>query len=127
MTLKGILKTGKLSGKHYSVDFGLDVVYVQVLSAEPAYSDYRILPDTETYKDRYVIVDFDRSDRVVGFTIEGLIEDYRNKSLGARLLVDLGLIGIKTLSERLLLDILEFVKDQLPSVDEKGKLLPAYA
>jgi len=128
MVLEGTLKNGKLSGKPYRIDFGLDVVYVQMLPVDAAYSDYRVLPDREAYKDRYVIVDFDRNDRIVGFTIEGLIEDYRNRSLVTRLLVDLGLLGIKTLSERALHDILEYLRDQLPSlIDEKGKLTPAYA
>ncbi len=127
MVLKGTLKSGKLRGRGYSIDFALDAVHVQVRSAEAAYSDYRMLPDTETYKDRYVIVDFDRSDRVVGFTIEGLIEEYSGRSLVTRLLFNLGLLGIKTLSETLMIEILEYLKDQLPSLDDKGQLLPAYA
>jgi len=127
MVIKGTLENGRLTGKPYSLDVGLDVVYVQVLPVEAAYSDYRTLPDTEKYKDRYVIIDFDKGGRVVGFTVEGLIEDFRNKSLATRVIVDLGLFGVKLLSERMVGDIQAYLRDHLPSLDEKGRLAPAYA
>ena len=127
MVLKGTLKSGRWSGKAYCIDLGLDVAYVQVLPVEAAYSDYRTLPDTDTHKDRYAIIDFDRSDRVVGFTVEGLVEDFRNRSLFSRILVDFGLVGVHSLSHQALNDILDYLRDQLPSVDDKGKLMPAFA
>jgi hypothetical protein len=130
MTISGTLKPdygkGRLGGKPYSFDLGLDVLHISVLDATAAFSDYISLPDKEPFKDRYLIVDFDSNKRVVGFTIEGLLEDYRETSLTARLKVDLGLIGLQHVSAQVIEKVLEYIRDQIPVLDAHGQL-PGYS
>jgi hypothetical protein len=133
MIIKGMFEKGpgSLSGRPYSIDFDMDVVYVQVLSSDAVYSDYRQLPDTASFKDHYVIIDFDKAERVVGFTVEGLIEDYKAKSLRHRLGVDLGIVAMHHLVQQAVDFLVEYLNDVLPSVDQKGFLIgasdPAFA
>jgi hypothetical protein len=126
MTIKGKLKPdygkGRLGGKPYSFDLSLDVLHISVLDAATAFSDYVPLPDKGPFKDRYLIVDFDKDRRVVGFTAEGLLEDYRETSWRARLSIDLGLVGLQHLSTQVIEKVLDYVKDQIPVLDARGQL-----
>ncbi len=134
MDISGVLDKkkfkGPLGGKPWAFDLSLDSFYIRVLDANAAYSDYYPLPDRAPYKDRYLIIDFDRDKRVVGFTIEGLLEDFRGTSLAARISVDFGLIGLRYVAKDAIEKILEYLKDQLPALDSRGRLTgiaPAYA
>ena len=77
MVIQGKLKKdGGLAGRPYRLDIGLDSAYVQVSNGDPVYSDYVPLPDRGKFHDLIAIVDFDKHNQVVGFTIEGMLEIY---------------------------------------------------
>lgn len=129
MTITGKLKpdyaSGRLGGRPFSFDLSLDVLHISVLDADTAFSDYFPIPDSGQFKDRYLIVDFDRDRRVVGYTAEGLLEDYRRTSWKNRMSVDLGLIGLQHVSGQAIEKVLEYLKDQIPALDARGQL-PGY-
>lgn len=119
MIVTGVLdreryKSKALAGKPYTFDLDLDIFHVKLGAADAAYSDY--LP----MEDGYIIVDFDRDRRVVGYTVEGVLESYRQKSLRNRLAVDFGLhlAGAKIISAK----AMERVAHMLPAPDSRGRL-----
>lgn len=126
MVIEGKFKKaakGNLAGKPYRLDLGLDSVYAQISSGDPVYSDYVSLPDKAPFHSLYAIVDFDKYDRVVGFTIEGMFENYKASSLRARLEIDLGIFALKHLSSTVKERVIEYLQEYLPALlDSKGHL-----
>jgi hypothetical protein len=132
MVLQGKLKgasSATLANRPYRLDLGLDVVYVSIRDAEAAYSDYVLLPDRGIFKDHYAIIDYDQNKRAVGFTVEGLLDDYRHSSLKNRLMVDFGGLVLQHTSKRIKEIIQDYLKELMPTIDAKGRLVlsPAYA
>jgi hypothetical protein len=126
MIIQGAFKKGskgRLAGKPYRLDLSLDSVYAQVSDGDPVYSDYVQLPDTTTFHNLYAIVDFDKHNQVVGFTVEGMFENYRSSSMKARLEIDLGIFALRTLSSSVKERIIEYLQEHLPALlDSKGHL-----
>jgi hypothetical protein len=132
MVLQGKLKgasSATLANRPYRLDLGLDVVYVSIRDAEVAYSDYVPLPDRGIFKDHYAIIDYDQNKRAVGFTVEGLLDDYRRSSLKNRLMVDFGGVVLQHASNRVKEIVQDYLKELIPHIDAKGRfvLSPAYA
>jgi hypothetical protein len=118
MVISGKLDSKKhgvktLAGKPYTFDLGRDVFHVEVLHSDAVYSDY--VP----FNEWYMVVDFDRNNRVVSYTIEGLLEDYKRKSLRNRFAIDfgLGLAHMKSIAS----NVVKQAVSSLPSPDGKGK------
>ena|ERR1700693_2002775 len=113
----------QLAGRPYRLDLGLDSVYTQVSDGDPVYSDYVQLPDKGLFRGLYAIVDFDKYDRVVGFTVEGMFEQYRASSLRARLEFDLGIFALRTVSTSVKDKVTEYLQEHLAALlDSKGQL-----
>ena len=120
---------GTLRGQPFSYDILLDSLYIRGRPGNTAYSDYLPIPDKGPHKDRYFILDFDKDRRVVGFTLEGLMEDallekapYERAWIGLKL----NFLGAKTMAGPMTQKILEYVRDQLrdqlPTLDSRGRL-----
>lgn len=126
MVIEGTFKKGakgNLAGKTYRLDLGLDSVYTKISNGDPVYSDYVSLPDKRPFQGLYAIVDFDKHERVVGFTIEGMFENYKSSSLKARLEMDLGIFALRHLSSAVKDRIIEYLQEHLPALlDSKGHL-----
>ena len=119
---------GRLGGKPYRLDFGLDSAYIQISKGDPVYSDYVQLPAREPFKDLIAIVDFDKHNQVIGFTVEGMLESYRASSLRARIEIDFGIFAIKTLGSAAKDKVVEYLQEYLPALlDSQGKLAVAGA
>lgn len=132
MVLEGRLKgTRALANRPYRVDLGLDFLYVRLQDGEATYSDYVPLPDRGIFKDHYAIVDYDQNKRAIGFTVEGLLDDYRQASLKNRLMIDFGGLVLQHTSKRVKEMVHDYLRDLMLSIDSKGRLvlspLPAYA
>jgi hypothetical protein len=114
---------GRLGGKPYRLDFGLDSAYVQVGKGDPVYSDYVQLPARPPFTDLIAVVDFDKHGQVIGFTIEGMLERYRTSSLKARLEIDLGVFALKTFGSAVKDKVVGYLQEYLPALlDSQGKL-----
>jgi hypothetical protein len=119
---------GRLGGKPYRLDFGLDSTYVQIAKGDPVYSDYVQLPARPPFNDLIAIVDFDKHNHVLGFTIEGMLESYRTSSLKARIEIDFGLFALKTLGSAVKDKLIDYLQEYLPTLlDSQGKLAVAGA
>jgi hypothetical protein len=133
MVLKGTFKTGAkgtVAGKPYRFDLALDSIYVQILPDDAVYSDYVTLPNAAPFSGIYAIVDFDKHDRVVGFTVEGMIEASRASSWKTRLEIDLGILVLQHFSSNVKDQVIEYLQEHLSALlDSKGYLTvaPAYA
>lgn len=114
---------GRLGGKAYRLDFSLDSAYIEVSKGDPVYSNYVELPPKPPFKDLIAIVDFDKHDQIIGFTVEGMVENYRSSSLKARIEVDLGIFALKTLGTAVKTKLIEYLQEFLPALlDSQGKL-----
>jgi hypothetical protein len=125
MVIEGKFKDddkGAVAGRPWDIDLSLDVVHVKVRDTDPVYSDYVELADRPPFKNRYAIIDFDKSNRVVGFTVEGMLEDYKDTSLRARMEIDFGIMVLRHISVSALDRILEYLRENLPTVDATGHL-----
>jgi transcription-repair coupling factor (superfamily II helicase) len=138
MVLEGKLKSPRRNAYlPYRLDVGLDVIYVRLRHGNAAYSDYVELEDQGIFRDHYAIVDYDQNKRPIGFTVEGLIEDYRHASLKNRLMVDLGGIVVQHASSRVkeavkdrYRDLVQdYLKRHVRSIEPRTRLFgaPAYA
>lgn len=110
------LKSGSiLAGKPFSLDFELDTLHVRLRAGNTAYSDYVEMPES-----RYIIVDFDKADNVLGYSVEGFLFDFRKKSLKGRIILALHLQRLSAVD--LARSVAEFIGKQLPDIDSSGKL-----
>jgi uncharacterized protein YuzE len=119
---------GRLHGKAYSFDLDRDFMYIHMLDEAVAFTDY--VP-SQTRPEDYIIVDFDKHGRVVGFAMDGLLDAYARTSLKARIAV--AALHLKLNANSALLISRAIAKvgkhrfiDALPALDNSGRL-PAFA
>lgn len=137
MVLEGKLKSKVRQNVYlpYRLDLGLDFVYVRLRNGDPAYSDYVVLKDNGIFKNHYAIVDYDQNRRPIGFTVEGLIDDYRNSSLKNRLIIDFGGLVLQHASRRFgeavkdhfLEAVQGYIRGLMPMIEPKDRLFKAPA
>ena len=130
MIARGILDSERadLNGKEYTFDLDRDFLHVTIASRQVAFSDY--FPRIGVPND-YVIVDFDKEGRVIGYAMEGILADWASKSFANRAKVFLIRTKINANSVSLASRVLSALgkralADALPTTDSHGRL-PAYA
>ncbi len=126
MIAQGTLKVERadLNGKPYTLDVDRDYLHITVEPRPVAYSDY--LPRTKV-PNEYIIVDFDKDGRVVGYAFEGVLDEWARQSLAnrAKLAWSRTVLNYKSV-EIASKAITSLIMDAIPRTDAHGKL-PAYA
>ena len=131
MIVEGLFQSKKrseLDGKPFTFDISRDFFRLKVRDSPVAFSDY--LP-RQSNPDDYIIVDFDKEGRVVGYGVDGLMRMYlklhpfgrlqllfMNLRLGANA-VSLATNAVNEVGKRILVDA-------VPTLDSQGRL-PAFA
>ncbi len=118
----------ELNGKPYTLDFDRDFLHITKESRPVAFSDYFPVPGVPN---EYIIIDFDKDARVVGYAFEGILVRWADRSLKNRIALALARAGMNAKSVSLASRIIaeaakQFIGSAVPSTDANGRL-PAYA
>lgn len=129
MIVKQVMKVkGPLDGKPYTFDLDRDFMYVRMRDEPVAFTDY--VP-SKTRPEEYIVVDFDKHGRVVGYAFDGLLGAYARTSLKARLAImalhlKLNMNSTVLVSRAIAKVGKERLFDAVPNLDSRGRL-PAFA
>lgn len=130
MIMHGKLQSERpdLNGKPYTLDFDRDFLHLTMVSRPVAFSDYFPVPRVPN---EYIIIDFDKDGRVVGFAFEGILTRWSEQSLKNRIRFALTRMGMNAKSVSFASRIVseaakQFISSAVPKTDQNGRL-PAYS
>jgi hypothetical protein len=121
-------KRDDLNGKPYTLDWDNDFLHVKVQERPIAFSDYFPVSNVPN---EYLIIDFDRDGRVVGYGFEGIIARWASRSLQNRFRASfvravLGFKDVSVASHVVSDSVARFIDSAVPKTDSAGRL-PTYA